>query len=340
MILITGGTGTLGRLLVKKVLECEPKVVRVFDIDETKQFHLQQEIEQQMPWVAERDLVRYLIGDVKEEGRIMRAMEDVDIVFHLAGLKHVPSCEYNPFEAVKTNVLGTQNVINAALYHNVAKVIFTSSDKAAYPYNTMGATKLLAERLITSSNYARGSRRTCLASVRFGNVMGTRGSVIPLFKKQILTGDTITITDPDMTRFMMLQEEAIRLILLCGALTQGGELFVMKMPCIRIRDLADIVVDAIAPAVGKDPKKIRKKIVGLRAGETSYEELMTEEEASRGFETSNLFIVPPALAGNVMGIPKGKYPGKPIKLKRYDSKTAYPLTKEEVSVLLHGGGLI
>jgi len=177
-ILITGGTGSIGQEIVREVLKHEPAVVRILDIDETKQFELQQEYE-------DYENIRFLLGDIRDKERLYRAIEDIDIVFHTAALKHVQACEYNPFEAVKTNVIGTQNLIDVAIDEEVEKVIFTSSDKAVNPTNVMGATKLLAERLITSANYYKGARKTVFSSVRFGNVLGSRGSVIPLFKNQI-----------------------------------------------------------------------------------------------------------------------------------------------------------
>lgn len=178
-ILVIGGTGTIGQGLVKELIKRNPKVIRIFSRDEYKQFKMEQEL-------GRLENIRFLLGDVRDKERVQRAMEGIDIVFHLAAMKHVPSCEYNPFEAVKTNVMGTQNVIESAIHHRVERVVYTSSDKAINPTNTMGATKLLAERLMSSADYYKGGKRPIFASVRFGNVMGSRGSVIPLFKTQIL----------------------------------------------------------------------------------------------------------------------------------------------------------
>jgi len=340
VILITGGTGTLGKVLVKEILNYQPKVVRIFDLDETEHFDMEREFELEMPWVVKQDLVRYLVGDVKDKERINRAMEKVDIVFHLAALKHVASCEYNPFEAVKTNVLGTQNLIDAALAHNVERVIFTSSDKAAYPHNTMGATKLLAERLVTSANYYKGGRRTVFASVRFGNVMGSRGSVIPLFLKQIQKGGPVTVTDPEMTRFMMTQRQAISLIFKCARIAKGGEIFILKMPVAKIGDLANILIEETGPKHGHAAGSVKTKIIGLKPGETHYEELMTEEEAARAVELTDLFIVPPLLAGTQLGVPKVKYAGENVRVKQYNSRTETPITAEELRLLLYQDGIL
>jgi FlaA1/EpsC-like NDP-sugar epimerase len=340
VILITGGTGSLGKELVKELLKYQPRVIRIFDLDETEHFDMEREFELEMPWVVKQDLIRYLVGDVKDKERIKRAMEKVDIVFHLAALKHVASCEYNPFEAVKTNVLGTQNLIDAALEHNVERVIFTSSDKAAYPHNTMGATKLLAERLVTSANYYKGGRRTVFASVRFGNVMASRGSVIPLFLRQIQKGGPVTVTDPTMTRFMMSKKQAVNLIFKCARIAKGGETFILKMPVARIGDLANILIQESAQKFGKTPESIKMKIIGLKPGETFYEELMTEEEASRAIETNDLFIVPPLFAGTQIGVPAAHYSGDVVKQKHYSSKNAEPITADELRILLYKEGVL
>jgi len=340
VILITGGTGSLGKELVKELLNYQPRVIRIFDLDETEHFDMEREFELEMPWVVKQDLIRYLVGDVKDKDRIRRAMEKVDIVFHLAALKHVASCEYNPFEAVKTNVLGTQNLIDAALEQNVERVIFTSSDKAAYPHNTMGATKLLAERLVTSANYYKGGRRTVFASVRFGNVMGSRGSVIPLFLRQIQKGGPITVTDPAMTRFMMSKKQAVNLIFKCARIAKGGETFILKMPVARIGDLANVLIQESAQKFGKAPESIKMKIIGLKPGETFYEELMTEEEASRAIETNELFIVPPLFAGTQIGVPTARYTGEAVRQKHYSSKNVEPITAEELRLLLYKAGVL
>jgi len=213
-------------------------------------------------------------------------MEDIDIVFHLAALKHVPACEYNPSEAVKTNVMGTQNVIECAMETGVSAVVYTSTDKAASPTNTMGASKLLAERLISSADHWKGPRQIKFLSVRFGNIINSRGSVVPLFEKQIARGGPVTVTDPEMTRFFMNADRAVDLILESLAISQGGETFVFKMPVLKVGDLARAVVENS----GKD---VEMSIIGLRPGEKMYEELMSEEESARALETEELFIIIP-----------------------------------------------
>ncbi|MFD3259378.1 UDP-N-acetylglucosamine 4,6-dehydratase family protein [Paenibacillus lentus] len=284
-ILIVGGTGTIGQSLLQEILKDNPEVVRLFSRDEFKQFQLQQEYK-------EYTNIRYLIGDVRDYNRLERAMQDIDYVFHTAAMKHVPACEYNPFEAVQTNVLGTQNVIQAALACNVKKVIFTSTDKAISPTNTYGASKLMAERLITAAQYQAGSKQTKFAAVRFGNVMGSRGSVIPLFRWQIENKRKITITNKQMTRFMMSLEEATELTLKAAQLARGGEIFVLKMPIIRLNDLANIIIDNTSMYLGINSDSVEIEEMGLRPGEKMYEELMTEEESYHAYETKEMYVIP------------------------------------------------
>lgn len=283
-ILVIGGTGTIGKALVKKLLTLNAKVVRVLGRDEYKQYIMQEEL---------RDYknIRYFLGDVRDKYRLNRAMQDVSVVFNLAALKHVPACEYNPFEAVKTNVIGTQNVIECAIENNVEKVIYTSSDKAVSPTNTMGATKLLAERLMASANNTKGSRKTVFASVRFGNVIGSRGSVVPLWEKQILEKREITITNPDMTRFMMSIDEAVNLTLKATEIAKGGETFVIKMPVIKLGDLAEVVIEKVCSKYNLEKESINVEVIGLRSGEKMYEELMTEDEALNVVELDDMFIM-------------------------------------------------
>lgn len=285
-ILVVGGTGTIGCHLVKSLLKEEPQVIRIFSRDEHKQY------EMAIAFSDHADRLRFLIGDVRDQQRLRRAMEDIDYVFHLAAMKHVPSCEYNPFEAVQTNVIGTQNVIQAAIDNNVKKVLFTSTDKAISPTNTYGATKLTAERLISAAEYQKGSKATVFSSVRFGNVMGSRGSVIPLFKKQILEKGEITVTDPNMLRYMMTPSQAISLLLQANQTANGGEVFVLKMPVIRIGDLAEVLVRCITAKYNLE-NKVGIKVIGLRLGEKMYEELMTSEEYMISQELEYMYIIPP-----------------------------------------------
>lgn len=286
-ILVTGGTGTFGRGIVKRLLDYEPAVVRVFSRDEDKQHHLLSEL-------GGFTNVRFFIGDVRDKDRLHRAMEDVDVVFHAAAMKHVYLCEYNPFEAVKTNVMGTQNVIDVALERGVSKVLFTSSDKATNPTNAMGASKLLAEKLVTAANFYRGKKKTVFASVRFGNVIGSRGSAIHTFLRQIKEGGPVTITDSRMTRYIMSQGQAVDLVLKAADLATGGEVFVLKMEALEVRALINVLIRKYASHFGHDPADIRVVEVGAKAGEKLYEELLTEDEKERALETDDMFIVPPS----------------------------------------------
>lgn len=235
-ILVTGGTGSIGSEIVRQILECSPRVIRVYSRDETKQLELQKEI-------GIKKNVRFLLGDIRDKERLQKAIEDIDFVFHVAALKHVPACEYNPFEAVKTNVLGTQNLIEVALAENVEKFISISTDKAVNPMSTMGATKLLSERLIQSASQYRGKKRTLFSCVRFGNVLASRGSIIPMLLYQIRSGNSITITDKRMTRFLMSIPQAVRLVIKSIEIAKGGEIFILKMPTVRIIDLIRVFIE-------------------------------------------------------------------------------------------------
>jgi len=322
-IMVTGGTGSIGSEIVRRVLQYDPKVVRILSRDESKQFELEQEI-------GYLENVRFLIGDVRDKDRLNRAFEDIDIVFHAAAMKHVPACEYNPFEAVKTNVVGTQNVIDAALDNDVGKVIAISTDKAASPINTMGATKLLAEKLIIDANFYKGHRKTVFSCVRFGNVMGSRGSVIPLFEKQIKNGGPVTVTDAEMTRFMMTIPQAVDLVFKATKMAQGGEIFIFKMPVVKLGDLAQVMIENLAPRYGHKPEDIRIDTIGIRNGEKMYEHLMNEEEARYAYETEDMFVVlaKPIFSGYALER------GVKAEQKRYASDDAMMLGVEDVRQLL------
>jgi len=289
-ILILGGTGTIGENMTKRLLAFDPQVVRIFSRDEYKQFKMERQF-------SNPEKLRFLIGDIRDYDRLNRAAEDVDVIFHIAAMKHVPACEYNPFEAVKTNVLGTENVVRAAMSSRVSNVVFTSSDKAISPTNAMGATKLLAERLMSAANYSRGSAPTIFTSVRFGNVMGSRGSVINLFKTQILNDRRITLTEGSMTRFMMTKQQAVDLTLQAAVDSCGGEVFVLKMPVIRLSDLAEVVVEMVCKKHGIPESTVKIENIGLRPGEKMFEELMTDEEYKNALDLGSMYAVPPQYKG-------------------------------------------
>lgn len=315
-ILITGGAGSIGEALIDKLLEFEPGVIRIFDTNENALFNLRQKYQD-----GPGKKVRFFLGDIRNLNRLQYAFKDVEIVFHTASYKHVLECEYNPLDAVETNINGTSNVIQAAINQNVKKVIFTSSDKAANPSNTMGTTKLLAEKLMIAAN-GYSARNTIFSCCRFGNVVGSSGSVIPLFKKQILENKRLTITDPEMTRFVITKDTAIDLVLKAGILSEGGEIFIFKMPVININDLADYMIEKYGAA--------SKEIIGKKPGEKMYEEIMTEEETSRAYEGKEMYIILP-----VINDVKYKYHDTYTKVRNINSSREMKvLSKQEIFKML------
>lgn len=276
-ILVTGGTGSFGRKFTKVALEkCDPKVVRIFSRDELKQQEMREEFNE---WKR----LRFLIGDVRDRERLHRAMNEIDVVIHAAALKQVPTCEYNPIEAIKTNIDGAINVIDAAIDRKVEKVMALSTDKAVHPINLYGATKLVAEKLFMQANFYVGWGHTRFSCVRYGNVVASRGSIIPRFLAQKEKG-TITITDEEMTRFWITQEQAVKFVIDCIERMKGAEIFIPKIPSMKIVDLADV----IAPDT-------RHEIIGIRPGEKIGEVLLVEEEARHSREFRNYFVIEPEL---------------------------------------------
>ena len=277
-VLVTGGTGSFGKKFIKVLLEEQkPAKVIVFSRDELKQHEMR---------VSGYDSpnIRYFIGDVRDRERMFRALHGVDIVVHAAALKQVPACEYNPMEAIKTNILGSSNVVDAALENKVEKVLALSTDKAVSPVNLYGATKLAAEKLLIQSNAYAGGRNTRISCVRYGNVVGSRGSVVPLFLKQRQNGK-LTITDARMTRFWISLEQGVRFVIRCIEQMQGGEVFVPKIPSMSMLDLAK----AIAP-------EAEIEIIGIRPGEKLHEALISEDEARTTVELEDMYVVQPAAA--------------------------------------------
>lgn len=278
-ILITGGTGSFGQAFVRTLLESHaPARIVIYSRDELKQF----EMAQKFPH-AKYPCLRYFIGDVRDKERLGQAMEGVDTVVHAAALKQVPAAEYNPFECIKTNVLGAQNVIDAAMAHGVRRVVALSTDKAAAPINLYGATKLCSDKLFVAANNYRGHRDIRLSVVRYGNVMGSRGSVIPFFLEKRKTG-VLPITDERMTRFNITLEEGVKLVLQALRDMWGGEIFVPKIPSYRITDVAE--------AIGPD---CRREVVGIRPGEKLHEEMITETDGINTLEFSGHYVIQPAM---------------------------------------------
>lgn len=333
-ILVTGGSGSIGSVIIKELLKYGPRQIRVFSRDETKQFELSHDLDPDAP-------VNFLIGDIRDKERLHMAMENIDIVFHAAALKHVVACERNPFEAVKTNVHGTQNVIDCAFASNVDKVIGISTDKAADPSNVMGCTKLLAEKIMLATHFYKGHKRTKFCFVRFGNVLGSRGSVIPLFLQQAKRGGPLTVTDPEMTRFFMSIPGAVNLIFKAASLMQNREIFILKMPVASIGDVARAVVEVVkeqsAPA-----RDIEIKVVGRKDGERPHEKLLTYEESENALETDDMFIIIPhlSLKSDDFGShspPASFYPNaKKANLGDYSSKDLPKLSVGEIKRILTG----
>ncbi|KGK86070.1 SDR family NAD(P)-dependent oxidoreductase [Clostridium sp. HMP27] len=330
-ILVIGGTGTIGNGLIKELLNQEPSVIRILSRDEYKQFIMENQIEN-------KSKLRFLIGDVRDYDRVDRAMDEIDVVFNLAAMKHVPACEYNPSEAIKTNVIGMENVIKAALHHGVETVIFTSSDKAINPTNSYGATKLLAEKLVQAANYSKGKAKTKFVAVRFGNVMGSRGSVIPLFNKQIREFRKITVTDPNMTRFMMTLSQAVKLIMTAGDISIGGEVFILKMPIIKLQHLAEVVVEETAKRTNISLESIDIQTIGFRAGERKFEELMTKEESEFAYDLGDMYAVVCSDSARGLEVFYEKY--KKAEVESYNSSEGVHITKEQVRALLKEDGFI
>ena len=287
-IFITGACGTVGKELIKQLMDLDPDEIIGIDNNESELFFLDQTYKN-------NNNCRFYLCDIKNKDQLGRLMIGVDIVLHAAARKHVILNEISPTEAIYTNIVGTQNVIDAALDAKVTKVIFTSSDKAVNPTNVMGTSKLMGERLMTAANASTRGQYPIFASTRFGNVLGSNGSVIPIFRKQIENGEDITLTDSEMSRFVMTVDEAAKLVLQSVELAKGGEVFVTKMPIIRIEDLAYAMINVFKEEGIDNSTKIR--IIGAKAGEKMYEELINDEEVRRTIEIDDFFAVLPAFKG-------------------------------------------
>lgn len=283
-LMITGGTGSFGNAVLNRFLKTDIGEIRVFSRDEKKQDDMRHEYQAKMPEVA--DKIKFFIGDVRDIQSVRNAMVGVDYIFHAAALKQVPSCEFFPMEAVKTNVIGTENVLTAAIEAGVKSVICLSTDKAAYPVNAMGITKALEERVAVAKSRTVDPDKTKICCTRYGNVMCSRGSVIPLWIEQIKNGNPITITDPTMTRFIMSLEEAVELVLFAFENGESGDIMVQKAPACTIKTQAE----AVCELFGGNKEDI--KIIGIRHGEKMYETLLTNEECAKAIDMGNFYRVP------------------------------------------------
>jgi UDP-N-acetylglucosamine 4,6-dehydratase/5-epimerase len=325
-ILVTGGTGSIGSVIVKKILQLDPMQIRILSRDETKQADLMQELNNKK--------VRFLIGDVRNKDRVNQAMENVDIVFHAAAMKHITACENDPFEAVETNVRGMQNIIDCALSNNVKKVIGISTDKATDPTSVMGCTKLLAEKIMLAHH--RGPHPTKFCFVRFGNVLNSRGSVIPLFYRQIKAGGSVTVTDKNVCRFFMSINDAVNLVFKATNLMQDREIFVLKeMAVLRIIDLARAMIEIYAPQFSHDPKKIKINITGLKNGERLHEKLLTKDEAYYALENKEMFIILPVINfAKKIAAPEKYAFTRRSKIGDFDTKNKKVLSIKQIKKLL------
>jgi len=274
--LVTGGTGSLGKAVTKKLLNTNVDTIRIYSRDELKQSEMESEFDDRR--------LRFLIGDIREKERLTMALEDIDVVIHTAALKHVPIAEYNAFEAVKTNVYGSQNLIEACLSRNVQIALAASTDKAVSPLNTYGATKLLMERLFISANYYKGGHKTKFICVRYGNVLGSRGSIVPKLIHQIKNGKKLTITEPEMTRFNISINESLNLIFRALEYGTGGEVFIPKLKAYRLEDVKNALLELLNA-------KNETEIISVRPGEKFHEVLINKDELRNTYETSKDYII-------------------------------------------------
>lgn len=324
-ILITGGTGSLGQALTKRLLSEQVDVVRIYSRNENKQVNMESDFDD--------DRLRFLLGDVRDLPRLERALEDVDIVFHAAALKHVPVIEYNPFEAIKTNVIGSSNVIEACLHENVEIAVGVGTDKAVSPLNTYGATKLLMEKLfVTAGNYLDKNRhKTKFLALRYGNVLGSSGSVIPKFIEQIKNGKKISITDPSMTRFSITMEQALEFILSSVSISKGSEVFVPKIKAYKIETLKDAMNELF--------NNVEVEEIPVRQGEKYHETMINGDELKYTIETDSRYIISRIFADQ---IEDGSYEGmrKTTLEKQYSSDIVEQMTSSELAALIKNSGLI
>ena len=334
-VLVTGACGTIGSELVRQLLE-DYGVGELVGLDnnESELFFLEQDF-------SKHDNARFFLADVRDLGKLEHKVSDMHIVFHAAAFKHVELCEKSPFEAVQTNILGLHNLINAEDQNNIERVIFTSSDKAVNPTNVMGTSKLMGERLMTAANSNTRGKGPIFASTRFGNVLGSRGSVIPIFREQIRKGGPVTVTDPGMTRFIMSIKQAVQLVIDSAMIACGGEVFVTKMPVINVQDLAEVMINELASHYGYNPEDINIEYIGVKPGEKMYEELMNIEETRRTWELPLYFTVLPAFRGLYREIVYA-YPEVLSKnvTNPYHSGNEKPVTKEDLKRFLKDNDLL
>jgi len=325
-ILITGGTGSLGNALTSRLLNDGVDTIRIFSRNENKQITMESKFND--------DRLRFLLGDVRDYARLVRAMEDIDIVFHAAALKHVPVIEYNPFEAIKTNVIGSQNVIDACLEENVEKAVAIGTDKAVSPLNTYGATKLLMEKLfVTASNYLKKERhRTKFFALRYGNVLGSSGSVIPKFIQQIKNKEKITITDPNMTRFSISMDKALDFILHATEIAKGSEIFIPKLRAYTIKDVKDALFESL--------QKTDEENIGIREGEKLNEILINSDEIRYTWEYENMYMILNPSVQKHVSLDEFPNKNRVSDMNDYSSGNVEKISKDEMKKIIIDSGLL
>ncbi len=334
-VLVTGACGSVGSELTHQLLE-KHQVAELIGLDnnEGELFLLEHRF-------AQHAQASFFLADIRDRDKLCNMLKGIDVVFHTAAFKHIDFCERSPFEAVQTNILGVQNIIYAALENNVERVIFTSSDKAVNPTNVMGTSKLMGERLMTAANSNLRGEGPLFTSTRFGNVLGSRGSVIPLFHNQIRQGGPVTLTDPQMTRFIMSIREAVKLVIDSASYARGGEVFITKMPVVCIQDLAEVMIQELAGTYNHRPETIQIKNIGVKPGEKMYEELMNLEETRRAWELKQYFVVLPAFTGLYRNI-EYAYSGivSTTVTNPYNSGNETCLSKDQLAAFLRKNNLL
>lgn len=337
VILVFGGTGSIGSEIISQLLQYNPKTIRIFSNSENELWETRIRFENSI------EKLRFLLGDIRNFERVKRATFKVDYIFNAAAIKHVPIAEYNPMETIDVNIHGLENIIEATFINNVKKLIHISTDKAVNPTTVMGATKMLGERLCISREMAKGHHSTIISCVRFGNVLGSRGSIIPLIKEQIKNDNAVTLTDENMKRFFLSISNAAELVLKSAVLAQGGEIFVLKMPVMLIKDLIEVIIEEYCPTIRKDPNSIKIKTIGPRQREKLNEELISPVEFSSCYEIDDMYLIYPITYLEIT-------PSKHIKINgskacidenfHYNTEKLIPLNKEEIKSLLKNLNLL
>ncbi|MFX1443661.1 MAG: polysaccharide biosynthesis protein [Promethearchaeota archaeon] len=339
IFLILGGTGSIGSEIVSQLLNYNPKTIRILSNSEDELWKTK------LRFQKYDDKLRYLLGDIRNYERLERATEDVNFVFNTAAIKHVPISEYNPMEAINVNIHGLENIVEASISCGVDKLIHISSDKAVNPTTVMGATKMLGERLCVSRELAKGEHSTIISCVRFGNVLGSRGSIIPLIKNQIRNGNNVTLTDEKMRRFFLSLSQAVKLVLKAALLAKGGEIFVLKMPVILIKDLIEVMIEEYAPKIGKEPSLIKIETIGVRPGEKFHEELISPIEFSVCKEIDDMYCIYPLINfDQTVEVYSMSLNGSEVLIDEknfhYSTENVNTLTKDQIKKLLKEINLI